>query len=714
MILTVLNIFWQNTFFHWIIVIVFLVALIAVILESGFLHSFFNRFSIFRNQEKNPKIIKRLKRKLRFLYEPSSSIDINLKENEEIIEDLKENKPSDETSKVLSLTLRNSDDKVSRWLEKHLVRIRENNDGNFHAQVEGGRFVLLQYPTVFTRSIPSSFWRFVPTILIAIGVLGTFYGIQEGLSKIDISNIEQNSSNLLEASVQLLRGMKTAFSTSLMGLGSSSIFTIVLAIAEERKRQRIKEVRHELDKIAFVQSPARVLSRLKFDAIDGAAKSLEETAGIITTSFTKLIEAQRQLSPDAIGRAIGQEMSPIFEGIKEELSLLKDIKHDQGGEILKNLIREQREQLIEPLIAELNRSAKLTQEASQAVHELKKELGGISQSLSQSVNTIQRFQEDTLVKLQDFAGNLQFILNEFRSDTQGVMERVSTEIQSAVSASVQAIDAQKIAFESSASQAANTFRGIREDLQAALHTQAEIERQMLQEFQDRTVAIITTQTESITTVGNEASRLMDAARENLISTLSNIDTMLQNTRITVQEELQQFRLNYQEALQNFFTSQHELLEETLGEQRQGLAQVVNDLQTAFNDEYERRLRLSAGIEETMTRIQETVRIMNNFANAVGLHSGERLEQIIEISRLLGSEATRIEKVYAGMIEQLNQALAMSNQHLVTYLEQASASERVFFTQADEATARISHQLLQAANYLVAAEAYRRDQNNHNS
>ncbi|MFB2736503.1 hypothetical protein [Umezakia ovalisporum] len=655
-----------------------------------------------------------MKRKLRFLYEPSSSIDINLKENEEIIEDLKENKPSDETSKVLSLTLRNSDDKVSRWLEKHLVRIRENNDGNFHAQVEGGRFVLLQYPTVFTRSIPSSFWRFVPTILIAIGVLGTFYGIQEGLSKIDISNIEQNSSNLLEASVQLLRGMKTAFSTSLMGLGSSSIFTIVLAIAEERKRQRIKEVRHELDKIAFVQSPARVLSRLKFDAIDGAAKSLEETAGIITTSFTKLIEAQRQLSPDAIGRAIGQEMSPIFEGIKEELSLLKDIKHDQGGEILKNLIREQREQLIEPLIAELNRSAKLTQEASQAVHELKKELGGISQSLSQSVNTIQRFQEDTLVKLQDFAGNLQFILNEFRSDTQGVMERVSTEIQSAVSASVQAIDAQKIAFESSASQAANTFRGIREDLQAALHTQAEIERQMLQEFQDRTVAIITTQTESITTVGNEASRLMDAARENLISTLSNIDTMLQNTRITVQEELQQFRLNYQEALQNFFTSQHELLEETLGEQRQGLAQVVNDLQTAFNDEYERRLRLSAGIEETMTRIQETVRIMNNFANAVGLHSGERLEQIIEISRLLGSEATRIEKVYAGMIEQLNQALAMSNQHLVTYLEQASASERVFFTQADEATARISHQLLQAANYLVAAEAYRRDQNNHNS
>ncbi|MDH6065126.1 hypothetical protein [Umezakia ovalisporum] len=655
-----------------------------------------------------------MKRKLRFLYEPSSSIDINLKENEEIIEYLKENKPSDETSKVLSPTLRNSDDKVSRWLEKHLVRIRENNDGNFHAQVEGGRFVLLQYPTVFTRSIPSSFWRFVPTILIAIGVLGTFYGIQEGLSKIDISNIEQNSSNLLEASVQLLRGMKTAFSTSLMGLGSSSIFTIVLAIAEERKRQRIKEVRHELDKIAFVQSPARVLSRLKFDAIAGAAKSLEETAGIITTSFTKLIEAQRQLSPDAIGRAIGQEMSPIFEGIKKELSLLKDIKHDQGGEILKNLIREQREQLIEPLIAELNRSAKLTQEASQAVHELKKELGGISQSLSQSVNTIQRFQEDTLVKLQDFAGNLQFILNEFRSDTQGVMERVSTEIQSAVSASVQAIDAQKIAFESSASQAANTFRGIREDLQAALHTQAEIERQMLQEFQDRTVAIITTQTESITTVGNEASRLMDAARENLISTLSNIDTMLQNTRITVQEELQQFRLNYQEALQNFFTSQHELLEETLGEQRQGLAQVVNDLQTAFNDEYERRLRLSAGIEETMTRIQETVRIMNNFANAVGLHSGERLEQIIEISRLLGSEATRIEKVYAGMIEQLNQALAMSNQHLVTYLEQASASERVFFTQADEATARISHQLLQAANYLVAAEANRRDQNNHNS
>ncbi|MDH6091856.1 hypothetical protein [Anabaenopsis arnoldii] len=582
-------------------------------------------------------------------------------------------------------------DNGSSWFPKHLAGT--NTQGGFQPKFEAGKFVLLQYPRILNPSIPSSYWRFIPTILIALGVLGTFYGIQEGLSQIDLKNINETKL-LVDASVNLLEGMKTAFSTSLMGLGCSSLFTMFLAGGEAYKRSRGHKFRQRLDKrldqIAFVESPTRLLSRFNLDGTE-----------------------RGQLSPDAIGEKVGEKvgavMSPIFKEIGKELSALREIKKEQGQEILRELITEQREQLIKPLIAELTKSAQLTQAASQAVSQLREELGGISQSLSTSVMTIQTFQKDTLVQLQEFAVSLQSILTEFRSDTQGVMERVSTEIQSAVTASVEAINSQRIAFEVSSNQAANTFRSIREDLETALHTQAEIERQMLQEFQDRTLAIITTQTESITTVGHEASQLMNGARENLISTLSNIDTMLQNTRITVQEELQQFRLSYQTALQEFFNSQNQLLEETLGEQRQGLAQVVNDLQTAFNEEYHRRSTLTAQVDESMSRIGQTVERVSNFANVTGLTSGERLAQIQEITRGLGREAHRIEQTYAAMIQQLNQALEISNQHLVDYLNKAYASENRFFTQADEATTKISNQLLQAANYLVAAEANRRHQ-----
>jgi hypothetical protein len=741
MVPTLFNIFWQNTIFHWTIILVFLLAAIAEAIS----------------------IIKYW-----------ASIQKDLRLNNKIIAYLSKNLPTDENRKVKQLTPQDSNH--FNWFQKYLVGTSKTD--TLLAKVEYRKFVLIQYPAFFTRSIPPSYLRFVPTILIAIGVLGTFYGIQiglSGISTIDLNNINQSTSNLLNEIGVLLAGMETAFSTSLMGLAFSSLFTILLATGEAIKRAPIQKLRQRLDAIAFVESPARVLSRLNFDASEKAATSLQETAETIKTSFTQLIHVQSQLNPHEIGRELGLVMTPIFQDIKQEIATLREIKNDQGQEILRNLITEQREQLIKPLIAEIRQSAQLTQQASQAVSELKQELGGISQSLSQSVNTIQQFQQDTLVKLQQFAVNLQSILSAFRSDTQGVMQSISTEIQSAVAASIQAIDtqktafetstnqaadtfrtiredlqtalhtqaeierqmleqlqtsvaremklavgasiqainAQKTAFETSASQAADTFRGIREDLQAALQTQAEIERQMLQDFEQRTVAIITTQTENITTVGNEASQLMDAARENLISSLGNIDTMLQDTRITVERELQRFRLNYQEALQLFFNRQNELLEGTLGKQRQGLAEVVNDLQLAFEEEYQRRSDLATETEQNITKIQETVNIVTNFANVIGLTSAERLEQIKEISRGLGEEASHIEKAYSGMIQQFNQALEMSNQHLVNYLEKASQSQNLFFTQADAATAKVSQQLLQSANYLVAAEANRRHQNNEN-
>ncbi|YAF94108.1 MAG: hypothetical protein AB3A66_15950 [Nodularia sp. CChRGM 3473] len=678
MIQALFNIIWQDSIFHWAICILLV---IAIIIEIASIIKY--RLSINKKIIRNEKIIFYLERQQSEVRRISQGI-FNLNQF--------------------------PDPDWLSWFKRYMAGTYSTE--NFGAKIEGGRFILLQYPSVLTRSIPNSSWRFVPTILIAIGVLGTFYGIQEGLSKISLSEIS-DSSKLIEASVQLLEGMKTAFSTSLMGLGSSSLFTIILASSEAIKRYPSQKLRNRLDKITFLETPGRLLSRLNFDATEQAAVKLSSAADTMSTSFKELIEVQSQLSPHAIGREVGAVMSPIFQEIRQELSILREIKNDQGQEILKNIIEQQREELIKPIIAELRQSAQLTQEASQAVRELKEQLGGISQSLSQSIITIQQFQQSTLVQLQEFAVNLQSIFNEFRTDTQGVMERVSTEIQSAVAASIQAIDSQKTAFENSAIQAAGTFRGIREDLQTALHTQAETERQMLQDFQDRTVAIITTQTETITIAGNEASRLMNDARENLTATLSNIDTMLQNTRLTVQEQLEQFRLSYQQALQDFFSSQNQLLEETLGEQRQGLAQVVQDLQIAFEQEYQRRSSLAAGMEQSLTKIQETVDIVSKFANVIGLTSGERLEQIKEISRVLGQEASRIENTYAGMIQQFNQALEISNQHLVNHLKLASDSEIHFFTQADEATAKISNQLLQAANYLVAAEANRRHQNNQN-
>ncbi|NJL65716.1 MAG: hypothetical protein HC894_00470 [Microcoleus sp. SM1_3_4] len=129
------------------------------------------------------------------------------------------------------------------------------------------------------------------------------------------------------------------------------------------------------------------------------------------------------------------------------MSALKQIKADQGEEILNNLLLGLRTQVIEPVAARLDSSAQLTHEASEAVRELKNELGGISASLAQSILTIQTFQQDTLVQLQEFANNLQQILKQFQTDTHDVLQEMATEIRSGVGESIEGMKAQRTAFQ---------------------------------------------------------------------------------------------------------------------------------------------------------------------------------------------------------------------------------------------------------------------------
>jgi hypothetical protein len=638
------------------------------------------------------------------------------------------------------------------WFSSYLIGEISPGGNTYQTEIQGRRFTLFEYPPFLTRSIPRSQWRFVPSLLIAIGVLGTFYGIQTGLQDVSLGNLE-NTSELLPSIRQLLEGMKTAFSSSLMGLGSASLMTLVLVFGEQ-KRQTIRDnLRETLDKVAQLKlsNPTSYRGNISQDN--------HNIAEIMQVGFAQMVEAQSRVDSHAIGTQLGLAMMPIFQEIREELTTLKEIKADQGEVILNNLLRELRIQVIEPVVERLDQSAQLTQDASEAVRELKSELGGISSSLAQSILTIQSFQEDTLTQLQAFAGSLQTILGEFQSDTQGVLQQVATEIRSGVAESIDGMKAQRIAFQDSAEDAANTFRGIQENLQAALQTQAQQEQQMLEKLQQRMTKILTasqnafkTQSNTIKAVGEEASELMTQAQENLVGSLKNIDQMLQDTRLTVQDELEKFRIGYQVSLQHFFEEQNNLLEGTLGKQQKGLAQVVIALQRVFQEESEKRKVMSQQVDKSMENILKTAKEVSEYANSVGLNASDRMAQLQELAKITAEEVKRVETVYEKLVEQLhsegerlqntytnlveqlhvslqaeqeqvqqvesayqnlvsqfNLALESGNQQLIHYLEQASASQNQFFVEADSSMSKVcqglqasSDGLMQVAQYLVAS------------
>jgi hypothetical protein len=693
--------------------------------------------------------------------------------------------------KKKQLTKKECDNNLFSWLTRHLDgeifsdKIEVKKDNNNY-------YILSSYPSILTKSLPRSPVYYAPTLLTALGILGTFLGIFLGLQEIGIDNLKETD-KLLTASTKLLEGMKTAFSTSLAGLGSASIMMVLLAYGGYLRQSKRNKIRKNLSEIAYVESTQKLLSRLDNSPKENTSKSLKDLANNlsflsnltpenIAFAIQKAIASEkiaiveelqtqnshlRNLTPsniqqvvrDAIASekiaileelqtqnsylqnftpiAIANAIQPLVTPIQEELTALKQIQIEQESTI-QLLVRELRNELIEPVVQRLDQSAKLTEEASLAVRELKNELGGIAESLAGAVQTIQEFQQDTLVKLQEFAQSLQQILNQFSGDTKGVLQQVAIEINSAVGESIKGMEAQRQAFEISANSAADTFKGIREDLQEALTTQATQQKEMLEGVKistesilEKTTIAFTQQTETIKNVGKEASELMNQAKENLLETLTNIDDILDQTRITLQEELERFRFEYQASLTEFFTQQNNLLEETLGKQKEGLSEVVNNLQTTFKEEVETRKELGKEVNESLVKIQKAVTTVNNLVNAVGLTSGERFAQLQELAYTIGNEAQKVENTYGKInekvnhnvevmgnkfeetitkiTEEFNQLSINTNTQINNYLTNASNSYNESFNDADKAMANIcsklndtSHGLMNVAEYLVAS------------
>lgn len=520
MITELLEIIWQNSLFHWIILVLLVLACLIEV------YSTVNYIWKLKNSITNKAID----------YLSYSLKTVTVIDKETVSLDYK-NIPKD--SRI----------KISSWLNKHLAGTEIND--RFQAQLQFGQFLLLQYPLILEKPVPRSSLRFIQSILIAIGVLGTFYGIQVGLSGISLSDIGENSGHLLKSSVQLLEGMKTAFSTSLMGLGSSSIFTLILAFLEWVRKKYRDSLRKELDKITILETPMRLLEKMNPEANLKASQALANAAEIMGVKFVELIEIQRELSPKTIGQEIGNLIKPVFEEIRVELSALREIKADRSQEILKNLIEEQREQLIKPIIIELSNSANLTKQATEAIMDLKNELGSISHSLSESIATIERFQTETLVKLQQFAINLgdnvektsatfieireelekslnahleiqQQLVEEFQNNIHEIFTEQNNNLQQLGEQSSEAMRVQRDALTKIAKQTVNTFIGIREELEQSLQTQAQIERELMQEFQNRSLEIFDRQANNLTQIGNAASQQMNEAREKLNATLAKL------------------------------------------------------------------------------------------------------------------------------------------------------------------------------------------------
>ena len=512
------------------------------------------------------------------------------------------------------------------------------------------KFRLQQYPREIAV-IPRSSLRFIPPILTAIGVLGTFWGMSFGLMGVTINANDVNQT--LNSAITLIDGMKTAFFTSLLGLGSSTILSAILAVTDKLRRDRCYRLRQQLDEVATLETTEKAMARLNFDSTADAAKQL---AGLAR-------EFNAEAIGEAVGRAIAQQfdvivesrLAPTFNQIADSQLRLEKLTNDQR-EVLANLIGNMRTELIVPVTERLdqsasllNRSAEVLESASNAIQVLNQDLAGIALKLADASANLEGFQKKTLVQLMQFSNSLKVTLTQFQTATQEVL--------------------------------VGTAREIRDGTKEIL-TQAQMT------FQE--------QNDILRTVGQETSGLMTSARKSLESSLTNIDTRLQQMSDTTQQQLETFQVAYQRNLQEFFDRQNNLLEESLGKQRDGLAGVVNNLNVVFQEEYQRRKEISEDLSLKVKEIQNATTSVSQLVNSMEVSHPIKMAQLESISRIVGSQLEQLEISN----NKLHDGYQVSMESLGKMLQEMIDGEQNFFKKADSSMAKVSGGLLDAANVLV--------------
>ncbi len=156
----------------------------------------------------------------------------------------------------------------------------------------------------------SRFFTAVPSFLTATGVLGTFAGLQMGLSGFEASSTEAMKNSIFT----MISGASVAFLTSVWGVGLSLFFNIYEKSLEGHVVKKIINLQNRIDYLFPRITPEEILVE-----IESSSQSSKETLhGLAEKISDKMQENLMQMSEninDGIRDALNGVMAPALESL---------------------------------------------------------------------------------------------------------------------------------------------------------------------------------------------------------------------------------------------------------------------------------------------------------------------------------------------------------------------------------------------------------------
>lgn len=173
----------------------------------------------------------------------------------------------------------------------------------------------------------------VPSFLTAIGVIGTFLGLQQGLSGLNLSDIKHAQSGIN----QLISGASVAFMTSVWGVGLSVLFNIIEKSVEQWIRAQISDLQSKIDRLFPRVNPEQTLNSI-YDENRKTALALDGLAEKIGNQMQKAMTNATSQTLEEMLQGLKYVMEPAIDQLIKSSDALNHRQEKGSEKVLESLL----------------------------------------------------------------------------------------------------------------------------------------------------------------------------------------------------------------------------------------------------------------------------------------------------------------------------------------------------------------------------------------
>ena len=497
------------------------------------------------------------------------------------------------------------------------------------------------------RYVNLRFWNSVPSILVGLGILGTFVGLVSGLVPFSGINFSQTD-KIREAIQDLLSGVSTAFVTSVWGMFLSLVFNWLEKWRVGKVSQKIGELQRALDELFTLT----IQEEIAFRQADELAQQTQALKAFSTDLANEIKSAMAQgrqeiiaefrNAPETFSNAIGEQLTPslnhLNSAVTDSTTTLKSTMEDGNQQVLQQLSNTH--QALSTMIE--NQLASNLDNLNNIVSEIKQTIvEGNQEILRQFHNAPDAFSEALVEKFAPIFNNL--------------------------NSAVEALQRHKE------------------------ESSADAIQQLVVEFQQSLSGSATAQMEALAETVNKASQSLITLPEQLASMMIGVQEQVNQTRQllseTSQNEKDQVEImlsGVSNAFQYAIETHEAGLTATTDSMNQEMKQIANQIRdllgSAAKSVDEQLAQRITDIEQTSAQTAQTLQTLitelQKSMTSVAAQTTEKSEAMItRMHQLVEQSATRLDSIFASGELSVSSLLEQQENQIKEVNEQIANSQK---------------------------------------